>query len=254
MLGDGTTASRVNAVQVVGSGGAGFLNLAVIDTQAIRDRIVVSPQDVQRYYEDNQQQYSTPEQVRASHILLKTEGKDKEAVRKQAEDVLKQVKAGGGGPPVVMMSGHGTLEAAVKATRLTHRWLTTSRTPAPWAIFQKPVFQCSTGLRVPSGASPNHIRSLPRSNAVAWSTTPRASRRLTGITPMRRSNQPSTGTRNRVSLSPRACRISQPSTRTAAMVDEAVDEDCGSATIVLIFYVLAIVALAIWIIDRIWGA
>jgi peptidyl-prolyl cis-trans isomerase D len=44
--------------------------------QAIRDRIQISPQDIQRSYEDNQQQYSTPEQVRASHILLKTEGKD----------------------------------------------------------------------------------------------------------------------------------------------------------------------------------
>ncbi len=54
----------------------------------------VSAQDVQRYYEDNQQQYSTPEQVRASHILLKTEGKDDAAVKKQAEDLLAKVKGG----------------------------------------------------------------------------------------------------------------------------------------------------------------
>ena len=33
-----------------------------------------APQDVQRHYEDNQQQYSTPEQVRASHILLQDRG------------------------------------------------------------------------------------------------------------------------------------------------------------------------------------
>ena len=39
-------------------------------------------------------QYSTPEQVRASHILLKTEGKDDAAVKKQAEDLLAKVKAG----------------------------------------------------------------------------------------------------------------------------------------------------------------
>ena len=45
-------------------------------------------------YEDNQQQYSTPEQVRASHILFKTEGKDDAAVKKQAEDLLAKVKAG----------------------------------------------------------------------------------------------------------------------------------------------------------------
>ncbi len=33
-------------------------------------------------------------------------------------EVLEQLKKNGEGPPVVMMSGHGTLEAAVKATRL----------------------------------------------------------------------------------------------------------------------------------------
>jgi peptidyl-prolyl cis-trans isomerase D len=67
---------------------------ALVDVQALRERIQVSPQDVQRYYEDNQQQYSQPEQVRASHILLKTEGKDDAAVKKQAEDLAKQAKAG----------------------------------------------------------------------------------------------------------------------------------------------------------------
>ena len=39
--------------------------------------------------------YSTPEQIRASHILFKTEGKDEAAVKKQAEAVLAKVKAGG---------------------------------------------------------------------------------------------------------------------------------------------------------------
>ena len=67
---------------------------ALVDVQALRERIQVSPQDVQRYYEDNQQQYSQPEQVRASHILLKTEGKDDAAVKKQAEDLAKQAKGG----------------------------------------------------------------------------------------------------------------------------------------------------------------
>ena len=37
------------------------------------------------YYNENIQQFSTPEQVRASHILLKTEGKDDAAVKAQAE-------------------------------------------------------------------------------------------------------------------------------------------------------------------------
>jgi peptidyl-prolyl cis-trans isomerase D len=70
------------------------IKYALIDMQAIRARTPVSAEDVQRQYQDNQQQYSTPEQVRASHILFKTEGKDEAEVRKQAEAVLKRAKAG----------------------------------------------------------------------------------------------------------------------------------------------------------------
>ena len=39
--------------------------------------------------------FATPEQVHALHILLKTEGKDVAAVRKQAEAVLKEARASG---------------------------------------------------------------------------------------------------------------------------------------------------------------
>ncbi len=67
---------------------------ALIDMQAMREHLQISPQDIQRSYEDNQQQYSTPEQVRASHILLKTEGKDEAAVRKRAEELLAKVRSG----------------------------------------------------------------------------------------------------------------------------------------------------------------
>ena len=70
------------------------VKFALVDLQAIRNRTQVSAEDIQRYYDDNKQQYSTPEQVRASHILLKTEGKDDAAVKKQAEEVLAKVKGG----------------------------------------------------------------------------------------------------------------------------------------------------------------
>jgi peptidyl-prolyl cis-trans isomerase D len=66
----------------------------LVDVDAIRSKIVIPPADVERAYNDNITQYSTPEQVRASHILLKTEGKDEAAVRAQAEDLLKQARAG----------------------------------------------------------------------------------------------------------------------------------------------------------------
>src|SRR5262249_45601643 len=59
-----------------------------------RAKIVPSAAEIEQYYNQNIEQYSTPEQVHALHILFKTEGKDEAAVRKQAEDVLKQAKAG----------------------------------------------------------------------------------------------------------------------------------------------------------------
>ena len=67
---------------------------ALINTQGMRDHQKVSAEDVQKHYQDNQQQFTTPEQVRASHILFKTDGKDEAAVRKQAEAVLARAKAG----------------------------------------------------------------------------------------------------------------------------------------------------------------
>jgi peptidyl-prolyl cis-trans isomerase D len=70
------------------------IKFALIDAQAMREQVKVSAEDVERQYKENQQQYSTPEQARASHILFKTEGKDEAEVRKQAEAVLKRAKAG----------------------------------------------------------------------------------------------------------------------------------------------------------------
>lgn len=66
----------------------------LIDEAQVRQKIAVTPNEVQSHYNDNIQQFQSPEQVRASHILLKTEGKEEAAVQKQAEDILKQVKAG----------------------------------------------------------------------------------------------------------------------------------------------------------------
>jgi peptidyl-prolyl cis-trans isomerase D len=65
-----------------------------IDQEAMRQRATVTGQQIERHYNDNIQQYSTPEQARASHILLKTEGKDDATVKKQAEDLLAQLKKG----------------------------------------------------------------------------------------------------------------------------------------------------------------
>ncbi len=66
----------------------------LIDQESLRQKATVTGQQIERAYNDNIQQYSTPEQVRASHILLKTEGKDDAAVKRQAEDLLAQIKKG----------------------------------------------------------------------------------------------------------------------------------------------------------------
>jgi peptidyl-prolyl cis-trans isomerase D len=66
----------------------------LIDVEAIRAKVVVPAADVEKAYNSSIEQYTTPEQVRASHILLKTEGKDDAAVKAKAAEILKQAKAG----------------------------------------------------------------------------------------------------------------------------------------------------------------
>lgn len=65
-----------------------------IDTEAIRANITVPEQDIQRHYNQNIDQYSTPEEVRARHILLNVEGGNEAEVRARAEALLAQVKGG----------------------------------------------------------------------------------------------------------------------------------------------------------------
>ena len=60
----------------------------------IATTLKVSKEDVERSYDAQLGKYTTPEQIRASHILLTTEGKDDAAVRAQAEKVLKEAKSG----------------------------------------------------------------------------------------------------------------------------------------------------------------
>ena len=70
------------------------IRYALLDIEAIRAKVVVPPADIEKAYNSSIEQYTTPEQVRASHILLKTEGKTDADVKAKAEAILKQVKAG----------------------------------------------------------------------------------------------------------------------------------------------------------------
>ena len=80
------------------------IRYVVVDTAKITAGITVSDQDLQAYYDQHRDEFRVPEQVKVSHILIKTPlpspgaKEDEKAVadaRAKAEDVLKQVKAGG---------------------------------------------------------------------------------------------------------------------------------------------------------------
>jgi len=66
----------------------------LVDVDSLRAKVTVPEANVERTYNESIEQYTTPEQVRASHILLKTEGKDDAAVKAKAEDLLKRARAG----------------------------------------------------------------------------------------------------------------------------------------------------------------
>ena len=67
---------------------------ALLNVDQVRNSIVVPDSDIEAFYKQNLQQYQTPAQVRASHILLKLEGKDEKQVQALAEEIAKKAKAG----------------------------------------------------------------------------------------------------------------------------------------------------------------
>jgi peptidyl-prolyl cis-trans isomerase D len=66
-----------------------------VDTQALRQAITPTPQQVEAHYQSNLEQFANPEQIKAQHILLKTADKDAAAVRARIDGILKEVKAPG---------------------------------------------------------------------------------------------------------------------------------------------------------------
>jgi peptidyl-prolyl cis-trans isomerase D len=76
---------------------------AVIDVNKTEASVQVTPDDLRKYYDEHRDQYRVPEQVKVSHILIKTplpgpDGKVDEKgaaeAQRRAEDLLKQVKSG----------------------------------------------------------------------------------------------------------------------------------------------------------------
>jgi len=80
------------------------LKYVVLDNARMLAQTQVTQQELQDYYEKQREQYRVPEQVNVRHILVKTplpgadgkiDPKAVEAAQAKAQDVLKQVKAGG---------------------------------------------------------------------------------------------------------------------------------------------------------------
>lgn len=76
----------------------------VLQGKDAESKATVSPAEVARYYGEHQDEYRTPDRVKVRHILIsippagpdgKQDPKAVDAARTKAEDILKQVKAGG---------------------------------------------------------------------------------------------------------------------------------------------------------------
>jgi peptidyl-prolyl cis-trans isomerase D len=79
------------------------IKYAVIDSSKVENGVTVTQDDLQSYYQQHRDAYRVPEQVKVSHILIKTplpgpDGKvDEKGVaeaQRRAEDLLKQLKTG----------------------------------------------------------------------------------------------------------------------------------------------------------------
>ena len=70
------------------------LRFLLIDESAIGDSITLTDAEVQDYYDANFSRFSRPGQVRASHILLRTEDQDEAAVEARAAELAAEARAG----------------------------------------------------------------------------------------------------------------------------------------------------------------
>ena len=70
------------------------LRFLLLDEAALADSITPSDNEIQDYYDFNLSQYSTSGQVRASHILLRTEGLEEDVVEARAQELATAARDG----------------------------------------------------------------------------------------------------------------------------------------------------------------
>ena len=70
------------------------LRFLLLDEAAMADSMTPSDNEIQDYYDFNVPQYSTPGQVRASHILLRTEDLEEDVVEARAQELAMAARDG----------------------------------------------------------------------------------------------------------------------------------------------------------------
>ena len=70
------------------------LRFVVVDVAALKASFTPTDADVESYYSYNTDRYTEPVSLRASHILLRTEGKDPAEVQTQAEAIVAEARGG----------------------------------------------------------------------------------------------------------------------------------------------------------------
>jgi peptidyl-prolyl cis-trans isomerase D len=65
-----------------------------LQTEDLKKEVQVSDGDIDKYYKDNLDQFKEPEKTRVSRVFLPAAGKDKEALQKDAQEILDRLTGG----------------------------------------------------------------------------------------------------------------------------------------------------------------
>ena len=138
----------------------------LIDTARLEAQTPVTRQDLQTYYDQHRDEYRVPEQVKISHILIKTplpgpdgkaDPKGVEEARKKAEDILKQLKGGADFAELAKKNSQDT-DSAKNGGSLG--WVQRASIPAPEvakAAFSLPKGQTSEVINAGYGFDIVHV-------------------------------------------------------------------------------------------------
>lgn len=106
--------------------------MVVVDEEKVSAAIQTNESALRSYYDANRDQFRTPERVKVRHILIKTMEKPKEqeeALKKKAEDLLKQIKGGADFAELAKKNSEDTI-SAVKGGDLD--WVARGQTVKPF--------------------------------------------------------------------------------------------------------------------------